>query len=100
MHKLFRLGEPVLPHLLEKLARNRHAGGFADDRVDAAMGAAGGIVRFAIPLGDLAGAKRLETIEAAAGLILLQFLSVGYAERMRANRVKFRFHKKSPFIDR
>ena len=70
MHKLFRLGEPILPHLLEKLARNRRAGGFADDRVDAAVGADSRIVQLAIPLSYLAGAKRFHAIEATAGLIL------------------------------
>ena len=89
---LFRLGEPILPHLLEKLARDRHAGGFADHRIDAAIGADGGIVQIAIPLGDLAGTKRLEAIETAAELILLELFSIVFAVIVRSNQILIRVH--------
>ena len=89
---LFRLGEPILPHLLEKLTRNRHAGGFADHCINAAIGADGGIVQIAIPLGDLAGTKRLEAIETAAELILLELFSIVFAVIVRSNQILIRVH--------
>ena len=89
---LIRLRKPILPHLPEKLFCDGQLGSFANHRVDAAIGANGGVVMIAIPLRDFAGTKRPQAIVTPAELILRKLRSVALAEFVRANQAFVRVH--------